>query len=53
MCVPEHDCICPECDGKKKVKGVSCKRCKGTGIISSMDIGFDEIVEVAPVRKKR
>jgi DnaJ-class molecular chaperone len=48
MHIPEQDYICPDCDGKKKIKGIPCDRCKGTGIIRKF--GYDEIVTVAPAK---
>jgi len=48
--IPEQDYICPDCNGKKKIKGVICQRCEGTGIIQ--DIGYDTIAEVAPRKEK-
>lgn len=51
-CNPDQAYICPDCNGKKKINKVPCKRCKGTGRISTTEIGLDEIVEVAPYEKK-
>ena len=50
MCVPEQGYTCPDCKGKKKVNGVPCARCNATGRV--LDIGFDTIAEVAPIKKK-
>jgi len=50
-CVPEQDYVCPDCKGKKVVKGIKCERCEGTGVVQ--DIGFDTIAEVAPIKKSR